>query len=155
MAIAELTATRSTCDRAHVGCVLVNKENRIVSTGYNGSIAGAKHCDEAGHLIVNERCVRGAHSEQNAVSSAARAGVPVGGCLIFVTHFPCWNCFKSLFNAGISGIIYKELKLNGMSKEIYDEIFACRGKISIEPLEGVEFYHLHPQFKNGLLVGLE
>ena len=43
--LTENVATRGTCDRAYVGCVLVNSENRIVSTGYNGSIKGNPHCD--------------------------------------------------------------------------------------------------------------
>ena len=51
MDLALNVATRSTCDRAFVGCVLVNSDNRIVSTGYNGAISGNPHCDEVGHTL--------------------------------------------------------------------------------------------------------
>ena len=52
MQITEIVASRSTCDRAFVGCVLVNKDHRIVSTGYNGSVAGNPHCDDVGHTCL-------------------------------------------------------------------------------------------------------
>jgi len=48
MNIAKEVATRSTCDRKSVGAVIVRDKN-ILSTGYNGSIKGLPHCDEAGH----------------------------------------------------------------------------------------------------------
>jgi dCMP deaminase len=60
--IADVVATRGTCDRKLVGSVIV-KDKKIVSTGYNGSIHGMGHCDEEGHLLNDEgRCVRTLHS---------------------------------------------------------------------------------------------
>ena len=52
MNIAKQAATRSTCDRKHVGAVIV-RDKTILSTGYNGSIRGMPHCDEVGHLMEN------------------------------------------------------------------------------------------------------
>ena len=57
MQITEIVASRSTCDRAFVGCVLVNKDHRIVSTGYNGSVAGNPHCDDVGHTMRDGHCL--------------------------------------------------------------------------------------------------
>ena len=54
MNIAREVATRSTCDRKSVGAVIVRGKT-ILSTGYNGSIKGAKHCDDAGHEMVNDQ----------------------------------------------------------------------------------------------------
>ena len=51
MNIARQAATRSTCDRKHVGAVVVRNKT-ILSTGYNGSIRGMAHCDDAGHQMV-------------------------------------------------------------------------------------------------------
>lgn len=51
MEIAKVVATRATCDRKHVGAVIVDGRNRIVSTGYNGSARGLPHCDDAGHAL--------------------------------------------------------------------------------------------------------
>ena len=52
MNIAKEVATRSTCDRKHVGAVIV-RDKTILSTGYNGSIKGLKHCDDIGHEMVD------------------------------------------------------------------------------------------------------
>ncbi len=108
MDLAQMVAMRGTCDRAYVGCVLVNKENRIVSTGYNGSIAGNPHCDEVGHTMRDGHCIATIHAEMNALLYCAKAGISVNGSICYVTHFPCLNCVKSLIQAGISKIYYHE-----------------------------------------------
>ena len=107
MGIAKMVATRATCDRKHVGCVLV-KDRTIVSTGYNGSIRGGDHCDDVGHMMVEGHCVRTVHAEVNAIASAARNGSSVQGATAYVTALPCWNCFKVLVNAGIKEIYFSE-----------------------------------------------
>ena len=107
MKIAAAVSERSTCDRALVGCVLV-LEKRILTTGFNGSPAGQEHCDEAGHLIVDEHCVRTIHAETNAIIQAALHGVSTRGSTCYVTHLPCINCTKALINAGITRIVYGE-----------------------------------------------
>ncbi len=107
MNIAREVATRSTCDRKHVGAVIV-RDKTILSTGYNGSIRGLPHCDEAGHLMEDGHCVRTIHAEVNAIVQAARHGVRIEGAGIYVTASPCWSCFKLLANAGIERIVYGE-----------------------------------------------
>src|SRR5262249_5404100 len=64
MNIAREVATRSTCDRKHVGAVLV-RDKSILATGYNGSIRGLPHCDEVGCLMEDGHCVRTVHAEAN------------------------------------------------------------------------------------------
>lgn len=108
MNIAEIVATRTTCDRAHVGALIV-RNKRILSTGYNGSPAGAPHCDDVGHELVEGHCVRTIHAEVNAIAQAAKNGVNIEGSEIYVTFFPCYNCFKLLANVGIKTIYYKNL----------------------------------------------
>lgn len=108
MDLALNVATRSTCDRAFVGCVLVNSDNRIVSTGYNGAISGNPHCDEVGHTLRDGHCIATIHAEMNALLYCAKEGIGVKGCICYVTHFPCLNCTKSLIQAGISKIYYHE-----------------------------------------------
>ncbi len=107
MAIAEKVATRSTCDRKHVGCVLV-RDKMILSTGYNGSIRGLDHCDDAGHLMEDGHCVRTVHAEANAIVQSARNGVRIEGASCYVTASPCWACFRMLANAGVSRICFGE-----------------------------------------------
>ncbi len=103
--IAEAVSERSTCDRAMVGCVLV-VEKRILTTGFNGSPTGQPHCEEVGHLMVENHCVRTIHAETNAIIQAALHGVSTKGCTCYVTHFPCINCAKALVNAGITRLVY-------------------------------------------------
>ena len=105
--IAKMVATRSTCDRKYVGCVLV-RDRTILSTGYNGAIRGMPDCSEVGHDIEGGHCVRASHSETNALILAARNGTSVEGCEAYVTALPCWNCFKHLVNAGVKKIYYIE-----------------------------------------------
>lgn len=107
MEITEMVASRSTCDRAYVGCVLVNKDQRIVSTGYNGSIAGNPHCSEIGHTLRDGHCIATIHAEMNALLYCAKEGISVKNCRCYVTHFPCLNCMKALVQAGITKIYYK------------------------------------------------
>ncbi len=107
MNIAKEVATRSTCDRKHVGAVIV-RDKTIVSTGYNGSVRGLPHCDDAGHLMEDGHCVRTIHAEANALVQAAKNGSGVDGASIYVTASPCWSCFKMISNAGIRRIVYGE-----------------------------------------------
>ena len=106
MEIATMVASRSTCDRAFVGCVLVNEDNRIVSTGYNGSVAGNPHCDDIGHTMRDGHCIATIHAEMNALLYCAKEGIGTRGSKAYVTHFPCLNCTKALIQAGISKVYY-------------------------------------------------
>ncbi len=105
MGIALKVAERSTCDRAHVGAIIV-RDRRILTTGYNGSPSGLPHCDDVGHLIVDGHCVRTLHAEQNAIIQAAYHGVSVKDGTIYVTHQPCLTCAKMIINAGIKRVVY-------------------------------------------------
>ncbi len=107
MTIAYQVATRATCDRKHVGAVIV-RDKTILSTGYNGSIRGLEHCDEVGHMMESGHCVRTVHAEANAISQAARNGVRIEGASIYVTASPCWGCFRLIANGGIERIAFGE-----------------------------------------------
>jgi dCMP deaminase len=101
MSIAFLAAMRSPCTRLRVGSVVV-KDHRIIAMGYNGYIAGAPHVsrlrDNHEQAII--------HSEINAVSDCARRGASLQDAAIYVTHYPCLNCFRSLAACGIRSIYY-------------------------------------------------
>jgi dCMP deaminase len=107
MAIARQVADRSTCDRKHVGAVIVRDRN-ILATGYNGSIAGMPHCDDAGHMMEAGHCVATIHAEANAILQAAKNGVAINGAGIYTTASPCWSCFKLLANVGMKRIYFGE-----------------------------------------------
>ncbi|MEX2043910.1 MAG: deaminase [Opitutus sp.] len=106
MATAVLIASRSNCERLHVGCVIVTagtRRNRIVAAGYNGFLPATPHISRLrdGHEQAT------VHAEQNAIADAARRGSSVEGCVAYVTHFPCINCAKILAAAGIAAIKYR------------------------------------------------
>lgn len=113
MQLAQVVAGRSTCLRRQVGAVLV-KDKQILSTGYNGSPAGLRHCDEVGCLRQSlgvpsgerhEIC-RSVHAEQNALVQAAKHGVAIDGADLYCTHQPCALCTKLLITGGIRRVIY-------------------------------------------------
>lgn len=107
MRIADQVATRSTCDRKHVGAVIV-RDKMILATGYNGSLRGSEHCDDVGHLMEDGHCVRTVHAEANALVQAACNGVRTERGVIYVTASPCFGCFKLIANAGIRRIVFGE-----------------------------------------------
>ncbi len=107
MRIAIQAASRSTCDRKHVGAVIV-RDKTILSTGYNGSVRGMPHCDDIGHMMENSHCVATVHAEANAIIQAAKNGTSINGADVYITASPCWNCFKLIANSGIKRILYLE-----------------------------------------------
>ena len=128
MDMARLVSTRSTCVRRRVGAVIV-KDKRVLSTGYNGSPKGTRHCEDLGCIreqmgipsgTRHELC-RGVHAEQNAVVQAAYFGVSVKGATIYTTTYPCSMCAKILINAGIDEIVYSEVYVDDLSKDLLAE----------------------------------
>jgi dCMP deaminase len=124
MNIAKEVATRSTCDRKHVGAVIV-RDKSILATGYNGSVRGLGHCDDEGHLMEDGHCVRTVHAEANAIVQAARNGMRIDGASITVTASPCWGCFRLIANAGIVRIVFGEFYRD-------QKIFDVSQKLGIE-----------------------
>jgi dCMP deaminase len=127
--VAETLARRSTCSRGQVGCV-ITKDNRIIATGYNGALPGARHCDHSikGYVedlhgnpekvsytvsrpiegdVENGTCSNALHAELNAVANAARFGVALEGAIAYVSHRPCRACYRTLRAAGVDLIIHR------------------------------------------------
>lgn len=104
---------RGTCDRGMSGSIIV-KDKRILATGYVGSPAGIKHCNELGHQMKktvhedgseSQHCVRTAHAEMNAICNAARHGVAIDGATLYCKMEPCYVCAKAIINAGIKRVV--------------------------------------------------
>ena len=113
MVIAHAVARRATCTRHHVGCVIVDQTNRIISTGYNGAPTGLKHCLDVGcirdkkNIPSGERqeYCRGAHAEQNALIQAEDRD-KLNGATLYCTHTPCLMCLKMILNAKIHTVFH-------------------------------------------------
>ncbi|MHA1984329.1 MAG: deoxycytidylate deaminase [Candidatus Hodarchaeales archaeon] len=117
-----MVAERSTCAYRNVGAVIVDFENRIISTGYNGTPRGTLHCTEGGcprrEAIVsgkikhesgaNLSLCTAIHSEINAIIQAAQLSDLPKEFKIYVTTFPCLQCLVALLNAGCKEINYLE-----------------------------------------------
>jgi dCMP deaminase len=134
MAIAREVATRSTCDRKHVGAVIV-RDKLILATGYNGSVRGLGHCDDEGHLIEDGHCVRTIHAEANAIVQAARNGVRIDAAEIYVTASPCFGCFKLIANSGLKRIVYGEFYRD---QRIFDLSAELQIKLDLMPAREAE-----------------
>ena len=128
MEMAFLVSKRSTCLRRSVGAVIV-RDKHVISTGYNGSPRGTKHCEELGCIrqqmnipsgTRHELC-RGVHAEQNAITQAAYFGTSVANATIYTTTFPCSMCAKILINAGITEVVYADGYVDDLSKKLFAE----------------------------------
>ncbi|AYC29685.1 ComE operon protein 2 [Paenisporosarcina cavernae] len=105
LAQSHLLSLRSTCTRLAVGATIV-RDNRIMAAGYNGSISGGEHCIDHGCYVMDNHCVRTIHAEMNAILQCAKYGVSTQDAEMYVTHFPCLPCTKSIIQAGIKKLIY-------------------------------------------------
>lgn len=130
MNIANMVGTRATCSRGRSGCV-VARDKRILVTGYVGSPAGLRHCDEVGHEmhkvvhedgVVSEHCVRTVHAEQNAIAQAAKLGISVDGATLYCHMVPCYTCAKILINAGIKKVVSDmDYHVSKKAKEVFEQ----------------------------------
>lgn len=119
--IAEVVASRSTCNRRQYGAVIV-KDDRIIATGYNGSARGDANCCDVGqcwrelhgvkHGERYEMCVA-VHAESNAISQAGREALGATLYLVGLEHGkridaePCLMCERQIKNAGIEKVVTK------------------------------------------------
>ncbi|NNM98168.1 MAG: dCMP deaminase [Candidatus Eremiobacteraeota bacterium] len=120
MEIARTVASRATCPRARVGCIAV-RDQRILTTGYNGAPRGIAHCSEVGCTMVDNHCVRATHAEANAVVQGALHGVRLAGATVYCTHQPCIGCSKLLVSAGVDRIVYEERYEDAFAVELLAE----------------------------------
>lgn len=114
MDIAHVVARRGNCSRRQVAAVLV-LENRIVSTGYNGTPRGVKNCFEGGCPRCSGNTPSGAdlgecvclHAEENAIAQAAYHGISLRNSILYVTLSPCLTCARLVISAGIKEVVYE------------------------------------------------
>ena len=96
-------STRGTCDRLKAACLLVDKNNRLIGAGYNGSLPGHPHCDEVGHLMVEGHCLRTLHAEVNAIVHSLG---DLEGATAYVLGTPCIDCVKKLLAKKVKRIVF-------------------------------------------------
>ena len=113
MDVAERFAKLSSAKRLNVGAIVV-KDDRIISIGYNGMPSGwVNECeeiigqDEVGALITKSK-PEVLHAESNAIAKLARSNESGDGASIFITHSPCLDCAKLIYQSGIKDLYYKD-----------------------------------------------
>lgn len=104
MKAAMLAAERSTCGRLQVGAIL-EREGRVIVSGYNGAPGGFSHCDP-GVCRMDKPCIRTVHAEANCICFAARHGIATEGTTMWTTDSPCAACAYLIINAGIREVVY-------------------------------------------------
>jgi dCMP deaminase len=129
MNIAHVVSTRSNCVRRHVAAVLV-KDQRIISTGYNGTPRGVKNCCEGGCPRCESKVASGSslgecvcsHAEENSITQAAYHGIAVRGATLYCTLSPCLTCAKMIINAGISEVVFESAyEFTGQTQALFKE----------------------------------
>lgn len=150
--IADTVAERADCSRAQHGTVIV-KDNRIVSTGYNGSPSGGLSCldGECPRGSLSEKAVPhlsgdydgciSIHSEANAIAYANHSDTD--GATIYVTGEPCIGCWKLIQAAGIYRICYWKdgypySVLSSSMQWPYDNEHRIVSKAPVWPSSGIE-----------------
>ena len=113
MDIAQVVKRRSNCIRRQVAAVIV-RDQRLISTGYNGTPRGVTNCCDGGCPRCASDAPSGSnlgdcicsHAEENAIVQAAYHGISVNGATVYATLNPCLLCAKMIVNAGISEVVY-------------------------------------------------
>ncbi len=113
LGIAKVVALRSNCVKRKVAAVIV-KDQRIISTGYNGTPRGVRNCSEGGCPRCNQMASSGtkleeclcSHGEENAITQSAYHGVNIKGSTIYTTYSPCLLCTKMIINSGIKEVVF-------------------------------------------------
>jgi dCMP deaminase len=118
MDVAARYAELSTARRLKVGCLVV-KDERIISIGYNGTPSGwDNNCEDevvdsfagfegaiTSHRLKTKPEVL--HAETNAIAKLAKSTESGLGATMFITHAPCMDCAKLIFQSGISHVLYR------------------------------------------------
>src|SRR6056300_420720 len=113
MDVAERFAQLSSAKRLQVGAIVV-KDDRIISIGYNGMPSGWDNCcedvvrqDEMGHSVLKSK-PEVLHAESNEIAKLAKSNESGNNATLFVTHSPCLECAKLIYQSGISTVYYKD-----------------------------------------------
>jgi len=135
MDVAERFAQLSSATRLQVGAIVV-KDDRIISIGYNGMPTGWDNCcedvvrqDEVGFQVTKTKA-EVLHAETNAIAKLAKSGESGLGATMFVTHAPCIDCAKLVYQSGIATVYYKHKYRSTQGLEFLDK-------------SGVEVIHHH------------
>ena len=107
MAMCDLIASWSKDKSKKVGAVIVDSDNRVLSTGYNGLPIGCNDNVESRHIKPKKNSFV-VHAEANPIYSCAKSGIKTKGSTMYLTWYPCCDCCKAIIQSGISKIMCYE-----------------------------------------------
>lgn len=102
--LVQIVSSKSKDRSTKVGCIVVGPDNEIRSTGYNGFPYNINDDVEDRHQRP-EKYLWTEHAERNAIYAAAKNGVPLRNCRIFLSLFPCMDCARAIIQTGILEVI--------------------------------------------------
>ena len=132
MFAAYMAAARSSCIKLQTGSAIVNKDNRIIASSYNGAPPGIENCLEKGcrkeeyGIKFDQKgmgACRGAHAEPNAMSQIPRDVLKQPGIKLYTVYFPCTSCAKQITGNGIKEVIFSEYynEPSSLTNELFQE----------------------------------
>lgn len=134
MQTAKIFAELSHARRLHVGAIVV-KDDRIISIGYNGMPAGwdnnceDKVWDKTGDYELKTK-PEVLHAESNAISKLARSSESGDGATMFITHAPCMECSKLIYQSGIKKVYFGQAYRDNSGVE-----FLNKCKVTVEQID--------------------
>lgn len=136
MSIAEAVSKRSMDPSSKYGCVAVDQENSILSTGYNGPPRNVH--DDTIPLTRPEKYTYMEHAERNCIYNAARKGIALDGCTFYVTGMPCTDCLRAMYQVGAFKVIYLDRVATSANDEWYKllEFLSKYMHVEIMPMKG-------------------
>lgn len=140
-----LTAAAKSKDSTKVGCVILDDDYCVRSSGWNGFARGVQHRSERDQRP--KKYMYSAHAEENAIAQAARTGVSLKGCTLIVTAlYPCSTCARLIIQSGIKTVLAPDVNM--------PERWATEWVVSKEMFAeaGVQVYAYDPENNNNIKV---
>lgn len=145
MGVAKLMAMRSKDPNTQVGAVIVGKDKRILSIGYNGLPAGMSDDEDVWNKtgdFLKQKYTYVCHGEENAILNYRGNFGSLEGATIYVSLFPCNNCAKMIVQSGIKEVVYESDKDNGTPMNIASKKILSAGGVICRQMENVTNVHI-------------
>lgn len=126
---------RVTCNRLLTSTLIRDSENILIAAGYNGPPSGSPHCNEVGHLLIENHCIRTNHGEENALLNCSDL-MRVKNGIATIVGSPCYPCARKVVSKKVKKIRYIGTYDNALGGNLVEEL--CRERGIVLEYVGVE-----------------